>query len=167
MKKLINLIDRLNGCFGSIASVIFLPILLITVFEVLARYLFRNPTIWAWDLNKQLFAALIMFSGGYGLLQGSHISVDVLYLKLSPRRRAFLDLLTSTIFFYAMLMITKYSWEMFTFSWKIKETMSTVWAPPYYTFRLLIPIGSSLCILQGISKFYKDLMILLAREDVS
>ncbi len=51
-------------------------------------------------------------------------------------------------------------WEMFLMSWKVKETMPTIWAPPYYWMKVLVPLVGVFLILQGLSEFFKNLLIL-------
>jgi TRAP-type mannitol/chloroaromatic compound transport system permease small subunit len=63
-----------------------------------------------------------------------------------------------------MLVLLLGGWEMAWMSVKAKETMPTVWAPPYYTMKLLIPIGAFLVLVQGISEFLKNLFIVLSKE---
>jgi TRAP-type mannitol/chloroaromatic compound transport system permease small subunit len=56
-----------------------------------------------------------------------------------------------------MVVILVGGWKFAWMSVKAKETMPTVWAPPYYTMKMLLPIGALLMLLQGICNFIKDL----------
>jgi TRAP-type mannitol/chloroaromatic compound transport system permease small subunit len=49
-------------------------------------------------------------------------------------------------------------------SWTSREAMPTIWAPPYYTMRMMIPIGTFFLLLQGIAVFLKNLMIALDKK---
>ncbi len=143
-----------------------IPLVCITTLEVIMRYVVQRPTIWAWDANIQIFAAIIFLGGGYTLLEKGHVTVDVLTINMSPRKRAFLNILTSVFFFLGMATLMLGGWEMFLMSVKVKETMPTIWAPPYYWMKLLVPIGCFLLILQGLSELFKNLLRLLGKTDI-
>lgn len=161
IKAYIHLADNINKWTGNIFAFLLFPITFITVYEVFCRYVIKHPTIWAWDLNIQLFAAVIMLGGGYTLLEGGHISVDVFSSGFNPRVKASVDLFTSFFFFLGMIVIIKYGWEIAWNSFLRREAMATVWAPPLYPFRMLIPLGALLLLLQGLAKFFRDLFVLL------
>ena len=77
---------------GKLASLLLIPLVFITCFEVFMRYVVAMPTIWAWDLNIQIFAAIVMLGGAEALRKGAHIVVDVVVDKAKPRTRAILGL---------------------------------------------------------------------------
>lgn len=153
--------DTLNNRVGRVISFLLFPITFITAFEVFMRYVVKKPTIWAWDLNIQLNAALIMLGGGYTLLEKGHVAVDILVTAIPPRRRALLDLATSFFFFFGFIILFWYGWDVAWASWKAREAMPTVWAPPYYPIKMLIPIGAFLMLVQGLAKLIRDLHLFL------
>jgi TRAP-type mannitol/chloroaromatic compound transport system permease small subunit len=158
MRLIIRIIDKTNELIGKIVSILLIPLVLITTYEVVMRYVIQRPTIWSWDLNIQIFAGIIMLGGGYTLLHKNHVVVDVLVMNMAPRKRAMLDLATSVFFFMGMIVLLFGSWEMAWMSFSVRETMPTIWAPPYYTMKMLIPIGTFLVILQGISEMLKNII---------
>jgi len=164
MQSIIRVIDKANIMAGHVASALMVPLVLITAYEVLMRYVIQRPTIWAWDLNIQIFAAVNLLGGGYTLLTKGHVSVDVFVFALSPKKRAVLDLLTSAFFFFGVTVLLVGGWEIAWMSVKAKESMPTIWAPPYYTMKLLIPIGAFFVLIQGISEFLKNLLIVFRNE---
>ncbi|NDI21419.1 MAG: C4-dicarboxylate ABC transporter substrate-binding protein, partial [Burkholderiaceae bacterium] len=54
MTSLVNQIERLTTNIGIIASLTLVPLVLTTTYEVLARYLFDAPTIWAYEVGYML-----------------------------------------------------------------------------------------------------------------
>jgi len=156
VNSIISSINYINERIGSIAYLLFIPITLIAVFEVIMRYVFNNPTTWAWDLNMQLFAPLVMLSGGYVFLHGSHVIVDVFTLQLSVRRRAVLDICTSVIFFIAMIVIIWKGAQLGIRSCMRGETIASIWGPPFWTIKMWVPIGAFFVLIQGIAKLLSD-----------
>jgi TRAP-type mannitol/chloroaromatic compound transport system permease small subunit len=164
VNSIISSISNVNEKIGFATSLLFIPITLITVFEVIMRYIFNSPTIWAWDLNMQLFAPLVMMSGGYVFLYGSHVIVDVFTIKLSPRTRAILDICTSVIFFLAIIVLIWKGTQFGIRSFMRGETMSSIWGPPFWTIKLWVPIGAFFVLIQGIAKLLKDFQIVFPRQ---
>lgn len=150
-----------NEWAGRIVSWLLLPLTLIIVMEVILRYGFGRPTIWAWDTNVMLLAGLIMLGGGYALLHDSHVAVDILVQRLSARKRAILDLITFFFFFVAvgglLVEATVVAWS----SVQTREMHYSFWAPPIYPLRVVMAIGVFLLLIEGIAKFITKLLAVM------
>lgn len=167
MQAYIRFMDFLTDWIGKIFCWLMLPLVLITCIEVFMRYVVAQPTIWAWDVNIQIFAVIIFLSGGYALRHKGHITVDVLTINMSPRKTAILSLFTSIFFFFGITTLMILGWEMFLMSWKVSEKMPTIWAPPYYWMKLMIPLGCFLLLAQGVAEFFKDLLKVFSKAENS
>ena len=55
------------------------------MYEVIARYLFTAPTVWAYDISRMVYGAMFVLGAGYALSKGVHIRSDFLYRKWSVR----------------------------------------------------------------------------------
>ncbi|MBW4706315.1 TRAP transporter small permease [Roseobacter sp. YSTF-M11] len=62
----------------------FALIVLMMVFEVVARYGFGAPTFWAHEIAGLLGALAFLLGGAFCMIEGSHMRVTVLRDKLSP-----------------------------------------------------------------------------------
>lgn len=164
MRKFIWIVDSINEWIGKAVSFLMIPLVLITTYEVVMRYIIQKPTIWSWDLNIQIFAAIIMLGGGYTLSQKGHVMVDVLVVSMKPRRRAVLDIITSVFIFLGVGVMMINGWEMFRVSFQVREAMPTIWAPPYYTMKLMIPVGAFLVFIQALSELCKNILIVVSKE---
>jgi len=166
MRWFVHTVDTMNAWIGKIFCWLMLPLVFITALEVFMRYVAKRPTIWAWDVNIQIFAAITFLGGGITLLEKGHVTVDVLTINMAKRSKALLDIITSAFFFFGIGALMYGGWEMFLMSWEAKEAMPTIWAPPYYWMKLLVPVGCLLLLLQGLSDLLKNIFILLNREEV-
>lgn len=62
-----------------------IALILITMFyEVVARYVFNAPTLWANELSLWIASVVFLFAGQYAMQQRSHIRIYVIY-DLMPR----------------------------------------------------------------------------------
>lgn len=160
MRAYIRIVDAINRTAGYIAAFLLVPLMLITAYEVFMRYIVECPTIWSWDLNIQIFAAIVMLGGGDTLRRNGHVVMDVVVQNMVPKKRAVLELLTYSIFFFGVLVLLWGGWDQAVISIKAKETMPTVWAPPYYTMKALIPLGALLILLQGVAKCFRNILLI-------
>ena len=161
LKGYMKRIDSITDFLGKLFSFLLIPLMLITSIEVVSRYIFNRPTIWAWDVNIQLFGALILIGGSYAYVHNMHVRVDLLVVYLPARVRAFLNLLTSMLFFFSYSVLL---WQSSLEAWhslKIREQFTSVWSPPIYFEKMLIPLAVFLLILQGGVQFTRDLLLVI------
>ena len=153
------MIDSISEWTGKIVSFLVIVIIGVTIWEVILRYVFNAPTIWAFDAAYLIFGAYGVLGGAYTLNLKGHVNVDILYGRFPLRVRAVFDLATSIFFFLFCGLLLWKGGEMAWSSLKIMERGSSAWNPPVYPIKLTIPIGAFLLLLQGIAKFIRDLII--------
>jgi len=158
-------IDGLNEAIGKLISYLILPLVFILTYEVIVRYGFDSPTLWAWDINMYLGGLMLILGGGYAHVHKAHVLVEVFLEKMSSKQRALLDLFISPIIIFPLVVLVWFGWEAAWQSIKMRENYSSLWEPPIYYFRLAIPVGGFLFLLQEISHFIKNLAIFLQREE--
>lgn len=92
MDALIRNIERVTTSIGIMASFAIVPLVLATCYEVLARYAFGAPTIWAYEIGYTLTGSHFLLGMAYTLAVGAHIRIDIFSGKFAPRIRALIDL---------------------------------------------------------------------------
>lgn len=167
VRKVVNNIDRLSEWCGRIFSWIVVTIIGLSLFEVFTRRILGKPTIWTHEILSYLFCASIMLTMGYALLHKSHANIDIFHERLSPRRRAIIDIVTfifflgffSTIFLWKGIVFAATSWAM------LERTPS---AFNFYVFpaKTLLPVGAFLLLLQGLSDFIKNVVFVVKGERI-
>lgn len=108
----------------------------------------------------QIWAAVVLLSGGYVLLQNGHVRVDVVYNMFSEKKRALLNILAYLLIISCMVLVIKYGFKLGIPSMLKGEQQATVWGSPMWTIRMLIPIGGILLLLQGVSETIKSIFVL-------
>lgn len=157
MRHLIHVIDAINEWVGKVVSVWIIALIGVILFEVVMRYFFRMPTIWAHETSVYIFGAMWILVGGFALLRNRMVAVDVFYGRFSLRGKAIADVCT---FILALAYTVALLWTSGKLAWDSvlwNEHSETVWRVPYYPFRLMLLIGVFLLLIQLISKFIKDL----------
>ncbi|MCP4578801.1 MAG: TRAP transporter small permease subunit [Deltaproteobacteria bacterium] len=164
LDRFLTIVDTANTWAGKAVSLIIPLIMLIVSYEVIMRYVFRAPTIWAWDINVQLFALIVFFGGGYTLLQKGHVNIDILYNRFSPRKKAVFDLITCPVFFLFFGILLWKIGAMTLDSIEEREVLSTILAPPIYPLKILLTIGVFFFLMQGIAKFIRDFRAVFSKK---
>ena len=158
-------VDLLNEWTAKIAAWLIMPLCLLVTFDVILRYVFNRPTVWAWDINVQFLGALAALSGGYTLLEKGHIGVDVFVVDLTPKKQVMVELITSLFFFVGVGVLLWQSGVAAWFSVRTKEVDYTFFAPPLYPLKVIIALGFFLLFLQGMAKFIRNLAFLVSGKE--
>ncbi len=167
MNRFLQAVDWVNEQTGRAVSYMIILLMAVILYEITARYLFNKPTIWAHETSQMIYAAYVILLGGYVMKHGAHVNVDILYQRFKPRTRAIINLFTWPLFFcfcgvlfYKGLAI---SWD----SIKIWETAPTTFGSPVYLFKILLPLGAFLMLIQGLSRYIQEIKRAIYREETA
>ena len=115
---LIRIINLINRVIGETVSWLTLLMVLVTVLVVVLRYGFNIGFIWMQESVRFMYSAVFLLCAGYTLFKDKHVRVDVIYLSLSDRKKAIVDLLGSIFLLLPVcFVIFYYSWSYVLNSW--------------------------------------------------
>jgi TRAP-type mannitol/chloroaromatic compound transport system permease small subunit len=159
--RLSALIDAINGRVGRLVYWLILVAVLVSAANATVRYsLDTSSNAWL-ELQWYLFSAVFLLAAGYTLLNNEHVRIDLVYSHLSPRLRAWVDLLGGLFFLLPMAtVIMVLSWPMFVESAVRHEVSADAGGLLRWPVKLLIPVGFFLLILQGLSEIVKRVAFL-------
>lgn len=166
LNLILSFIDNLNDWIGRILSYASFLMFILVLSEVVRRYFFNAPSVWANELTQLIFGAYVILSGGYILRWGGHVNVDIFYSTLSDRWKALLDILTAIVFFLFCGMLFVYGGQLAWESLSTFEHSQSAWNPPLYPFKLCIPIAAVLLMLQGLAKLIRDIITLVQGKSI-
>ena len=154
-------IDALNERIGRWVSWLALAAILISAGNALMRYSFRITSN-AWlEIQWYLFSAFFLLAAGYALKHNDHVRLDVLFTRVSPRTRAWIDILGTLLFLWpACTLIGWLAWPMFIDAWFSNEQSPDAGGLPRWPVKLLISLGFFLLILQGLAELIKRIAYL-------
>jgi TRAP-type mannitol/chloroaromatic compound transport system permease small subunit len=154
----IRAIDRFTDWTGTAISWLSVPLVAAVAYEVIARYAFNAPTIWAYDATYMLYGTLFMLGAAYALHKGAHIRTDFFWEQFSVRRKGWIDALSYVLFFFpglAVLLIISLNEAIY--AWRINELSDqTPWRPLLWPFKAMVPLACLLLLVQGVSEFLKS-----------
>ncbi len=149
--------DRLALFVGRVTMLLVVILVVVMVFEVIARYVFEHPTIWANELSLWMAGFVFVLSGLYAMQQRSHIRIYILY-DLFPRwlQRVCDSISVFLIVLFAAALIYG-GWGEAMAKFLRWETFGTVFDPPIpATLKPLVLIAVSLVALQALVNLIAD-----------
>jgi TRAP-type mannitol/chloroaromatic compound transport system permease small subunit len=168
LKQIVQACDRLSDWSGKMVSWLIFPLMFTITYEVIMRYGFSAPTVWAFDTGYMLGGAMVSLGMGYVLLQKGHVRVDILYDKFPSRVKLIIDFLLTVILFFPMMAIFIYtSWQYFILSWARGERSGYgIWEPTLVPFRFVILAAWAILALAGVSWFIRTTLSLFKGKDL-
>jgi len=164
MKRVLKIIDGISDWSGKIFAYLLWPGVAVLVYEVIARYAFNAPTIWAHGTTQRIFAVYYFICGAYITLTNSHIRMDIFYERFSPRKKAILDIVSFLLFLtFAGVLL----WQGSQYAWvslKNLEPCNTPFRAPLYPVKMAIPIGALLIILQEMAQLWRNIYTAITGE---
>jgi len=112
MQKLLRGVDRLSQTVGLSVAHFYLVCALLTAYEVILRYVFNSPTLWAFEVVMVVCASAWALSGGYVTMRRNHIAITVVYQYTKGRLRWWLDLFIQVVSLAAMCVLGFSVWKM-------------------------------------------------------
>jgi TRAP-type mannitol/chloroaromatic compound transport system permease small subunit len=155
----IRTVDRFTDWTGTAVSWLSVPLVGAVAWEVISRYAFNAPTIWAFDATYMLYGTLFMLGAAYALQKGAHIRTDFFWEQFSVRAKGWIDTVAYLLFFFpgltALLVIGS---NEALYAWRINETSDqTAWRPLLWPFKAVVPLACLLLLIQGFSELLKSL----------
>lgn len=122
MSSFARFMDKVSIRVGHAASWMTLILVLVTMYDVIMRYIFKAGSIWIQESEWHLFAANFMLAASWTLLRNGHVRVDIFYVKFSTKTKAWIDLIGSILFLLPFCILIVYSSIPFVFdSWSMLE----------------------------------------------
>ncbi len=122
--------DVLSLVTSRLAMIGIISVVLVMFYEVVARYAFEAPTLWANELSLWIAGFVFLFAGQYAMQQRSHIRIYVIYDMMPRWGRKLSDCISvALIWAFAAALV----WGGFTEAREKLlrfETFGTAWDPP-------------------------------------
>jgi TRAP-type mannitol/chloroaromatic compound transport system permease small subunit len=156
---IVTIIDTVIGEWsGKIFCWLVIPLVFGLAYEVVVRYVFNTPTVWAYDVTYILYGSHFMLGAAYALYKGLHIRTDMFYANYSIRWKGIVDASLYLLFFFpGMILFMLAGWEEAMHAWSIGEKSdASPWRPIIYPFKTVVPVTAVMMLLQGVSEVLKS-----------
>ena len=153
-----TLLDRFSAATGKITAWLTLLMVIVTFIVVVMRYVFDAGLIWLQESVTWMHAVVFMIGAAYTLQQEEHVRVDIFYRDMSPRRRAWVDLVGVLLFLMPLCgFLAWQAWDFVAVSWTLREASRESGGLPYP----LIPLLKSAVIAMPAAVALQGLSLLL------
>lgn len=112
-----NALDRGIISVGTAFSFLFAIATVISLYEIVARYFFNAPTIWAHETVIALIAACYLYGGMQCLAADKHIRIGLIYFGTSGGTRRLLDVVNGLLALFFAVAIAYAAYTMVEKSW--------------------------------------------------
>lgn len=141
-------IDRLSDLCGALAAVLFVLVGLMITYEVVMRYAFFAPTIWAEELSR-FFQIWAVYIAAAFILRHRHLIVITVIVERLPRWGRLLSELFALVWIAVFSAVAVwYGAITVAESIAVGRNTSTMLAVPQWMTEIAIPIGFALLFLQ-------------------
>ncbi|MEX0809318.1 MAG: TRAP transporter small permease subunit [Dongiaceae bacterium] len=167
LPALIRAIDGFTEQFGRLVSWLTLGTVLVCFAVVVLRYVFSVGSICLQELYVWQHALVFMLGAGYTLMHGGHVRVDILYVRMSVRRRAWIDLF-GTVFFLApwLFVLVWFGWPFLARSWSLFEASGQAGGcQGYFILKSAIVLFAAVIAIQAVAFFCRSLLVLCGRPE--
>lgn len=142
MDVLIRPLEAVTRMAGKLAAWLIVPLAASMVWEVVSRYFFANPTIWAYEVAYMQMGALFFLGIAYVSQIDGHVRVDLAYQSFSPRWKSVMDLAGSVFIFPLIIWLCFGLWDYFENAWRSGETSGeSIWSPVVWPARAIFWVG--------------------------
>jgi TRAP-type mannitol/chloroaromatic compound transport system permease small subunit len=155
--RVVHGIDKIALWSGRIVSWLIVPMVLALVYEVIARYFFNAPTVWAYDVTFITYGTFFMLGSAYTLQRAGHIRTDSYYGQWSPQRQGLVDAVCYVVFFFpAMALFLWVTWDYFWVSYfRDERSVTSPWLPRIWPLKGVMPLTCVLLMIQGVAELIR------------
>jgi len=151
-------IEDFNVWIGRQVAWFYLGAVIVTFYEVLARYLFNAPTTWAFEVTIFLCASGYLLSGANVTAADQHIAITSVVEVAGRRARWWMRLATLVVGIFAMAGMVYAAWRSGIHAFTIWERTGTAYnSPTPALIKPIIAIAGILVILQLLVQLVRHL----------
>jgi len=166
MKLILGLhrvICTLNQWVGNFIAWVAALLVCVVFVDVCMRYIFNTSFVFTQELEWHLFGFIFLIGAGYTLLHDGHVRVDVIYQRVSPKTKAWINFI-GVIFFLipGCFLVIQTSAKFALNSWNMMEGSPDPGGIPFrFIIKGAIPVGFTLMFLQGIALGIESLFTII------
>ncbi|MGV0910550.1 TRAP transporter small permease subunit [Martelella sp. FOR1707] len=163
IRTYVRYVDGFNRVVGRIAMWLIFVMMGILLWSSVSKTMF-NPSLWTLEMAQFVMTAYYILGGAYSLQLDSHVRMDLIYGRWSPRQKAAVDAVTVIMLFTYLIFLLIGGVSSTEYALKYGETSYSSWSPYMAPIKIVMVFGIFLMFLQTTSIFFKDLAKALGRE---
>jgi len=161
-------LESVNRTVERILFFFVFALVLVVTLEVVTRYFFGMPLIWARDVTLWLYSAVFLLPTAHYYAHNKQICAsDLVYnLRLTDQQRAAIDLASNGLLLLVTIGLFSPAVHRVLFALRHSEVSTlTLWRPPLWPLLALIPIILILLLLRSLLGCIKAANVLALEKD--
>lgn len=133
---------------NAVSAVVVLLLMVLIIADITGRYILNHPVPMTYEVSSFMLVFIVFLAMAATQRRGAHIRVELFTLRLSPRTRAFLDIVACVlgIMIYATITYQGFTWAWT--SWKVGDYVAGLINIPRYPSQFVVPLGAAILCLQ-------------------
>ena len=156
IRRYIHAIDEINRRVGRVVMYGIFVLMGILLWSTASKA-FLLPSLWTLEMAQFAMVAYYVLGGPYSIQMGTNVRMDLLYGAWSPRRKAWTDLFTILLLMFYLGVRSE--------DISVMERSSTPWRAYLWPIKTVMIVGILLMLLQCLSEFLKDVLLLRGKVD--
>lgn len=153
----VKVIDYLSTKFGRAAMYLIFVMIATLLVNAFTRNILNLPLSWCIEMAQFTMTAYYIVGGPYSMQLDSHVRMDLLYSKFSPRNQARLDSFTAIFLVVYLVCLLIGAISSTEYAIEYNQRKFSQWNPSMIPIKLIMVFGIFLMLLQAISTFFKDI----------
>ena len=164
IKAYVRYVDAINRVVGRSAMYLIFVMMGVLLFSSISRTAFNVSHIWIVEIAQFFMAAYYLLGGGYSMQLDSHVRMDLLYGRWSPRGRAIADLLTVGFLIFYLFFLLLGGISSTGYALEYGQVNYSSWAPKLWPIKIVMCVGIFLMLLQATATFFRNLAETLGKS---
>jgi TRAP-type mannitol/chloroaromatic compound transport system permease small subunit len=153
----VKYVDYVSTKFGRLAMYAIFVMIGTLLLNAITRNVINYPLSWCVEMAQFTMTAYYMVGGAYSMQLDSHVRMDILYSRYSPKTKAKIDSFTIVFLMIYLICLLIGSISSTRYAIEYDQRKFSEWNPSMIPIKVIMVFGISLMLLQSISTFFKDL----------
>jgi TRAP-type C4-dicarboxylate transport system permease small subunit len=149
-----KIFDHINIIMVILSAVFLMGLTFIVGADITLRYLFLRPLGWVKEVSEYILVALGFLVAAWILKDDSHVKMDLVISKVSPKTQTLMNIITSTISTFVVLIIALFSARVTIQFYQTRLVAPTVLEPQKWFLLTPIFLGALLLAIQFIRRTF-------------
>ncbi len=167
--KLEHSFEKFANIIGSVTAIVIVLMILNVFYDVVMRYLFKSGNIAMQEMEWHLFSIVILLGVSYTLKEDGHVRVDLIYDRLSDKKKAMINMIGVIIFIFPISLLIVFGSLDFVYeAYAFNEISGDPGGLTHrWLIKAMIPLSFIFLIITSIGYFIKNLNIYLGLHPIS
>ncbi|MCO6185597.1 TRAP transporter small permease subunit [Rhizobium sp. L1K21] len=156
LKTYVRVVEKCNRWIGRATMYLIFVLMGVLLYSSVSKVFFW-PANWTLEMAEFIMVAYFIVGGPYSLQLDSHVRMDLLYGRWSPRTKALVDCFTVFLLIAYLIFMLYGGISSTSYALEYGETSYSSWSPYMAPIKIAMVVGIFLMLLQTTAILIKDI----------